>query len=80
MKTLDDIVASIKARDFVACPRCGKAADMTDSDRYQGHVTYWGEDEAQPITCYGCDTDFYLKEYVTRHWVAGRTPDEAEEI
>lgn len=80
MKTLDEMLATIKARDVVACPHCGAEVDMTDCERAHGHITYWGEDGAQAITCYGCNADFYLKEYVTRHWVAGRTPAEAEEI
>lgn len=80
MKTIDEMFAAIMERDSVMCPHCTAPIDMTDCDRLQGHVTYWGEDEAQPITCYACDADFYLKERVTRHWSVGRTPEEAEEI
>lgn len=77
MTTIEKMLAAIKAREIVACPHCGRTVDMTDCDRVQGYVTYWGEDEPRAISCYGCDADFYIKERVTRHWTVGRTADEA---
>lgn len=77
MRSIDAWLLAQKQRDLVACPQCNAEVDTSDGERMQGHVTYWGDDEPQPITCNSCNADFYLKEIVTRRWQAGRTPDEA---
>lgn len=77
---LDEIKAMIWSRDHVVCPQCRSAIDMTDGERLQGHVTYWGEDEPVAIDCPHCEVTIYLQEHVARHWTAGRTPEEASEI
>ena len=76
---LERIMAQIHARDHIPCPHCKGEIDMTDSDRIQGHVTYWGEDEAVEERCPHCGVTIYLKEHVERSWTAGRTPAEASE-
>lgn len=80
MLNVDEYLARIKERDRVACPHCGSEVDMTDGERLQGHVTYWGDDAPAAISCDNCDAEFYLKEHVTRYWTVGRTPDEADEL
>lgn len=77
--TIDEIMAAMKARDAVHCPCCSKVIDMTDSERMQGHVSYWGEDEPAALDCPHCEREIYLQEHVTRTWAAGRTPDEARD-
>lgn len=62
----------------IPCPHCRHPLDMTDSEVYPNHVTYWGEDEPVERECHGCGARFYLKERVTRLWSVGRTPDEAD--
>ena len=63
-------------RDTVKCPHCGHDVDMTDSDRYPRHVSYWGEREPVSEDCPKCEREFYLHEHVTRTWSPGKTPDE----
>ena len=70
----------IASREDVACPHCHGAIDMTECDRYQNHVTYWGEREARPEDCPHCGVTIFLKEQVSRRWTAGRTPAEASEL
>lgn len=80
MISVEAMLEAMRKRDAVHCPHCSVEADMTDCERIQGHVSYWGEDEPQPITCHGCGADFFLKEHVTRWWTVGRSPSEADEL
>ncbi len=80
MTTIEDLIATMRARDAVHCPHCRHEIDMTDGERIQGHVTYWGEDEAAALSCPHCEVTIYLQEHVTRTWTAGRTPEEASAL
>lgn len=80
MRTVEQMLEAIRQRDAVHCPRCSAEIDMTDGERIQGHVSYWGEEDPAPISCPKCDADFFLKEHVTRWWTAGRSPSEADEL
>ena len=84
VQTVDEILeqvrASIEARNSVECPRCHERIDMTDSDRTMHHVSYWGEDGPALATCPHCDGDIFIKEHVERHWTAGITEEDANDL
>lgn len=64
----------------IPCPHCRHPLDMTDSEIYPDHVTYWAEDAPVERECHGCATRFYVKEHVRRTWSVGRTPAEASDL
>lgn len=79
MTTIEDLLAAMRARDAVHCPHCKGEIDMTDGERLQGHVSYWGEEEPTALNCPKCEVEIYLQEHVKRTWTAGRTPQEASD-
>ncbi|GEL42299.1 hypothetical protein MEX01_28900 [Methylorubrum extorquens] len=66
--------------DSVTCPHCQHEIPMTDGERLQGHVSYWGQGRITSLDCPQCERDVFLQEYVKRWWTAGRTPQEACEL
>lgn len=66
-----------RARDHVPCPHCGGEIDMTDSERVQGHVSYWGEEEPGQLDCPHCYKPVWMTEHVQRSWTAAKSLEEA---
>jgi transposase-like protein len=67
MRTYEQIVEHLqkeKEKENIICPYCNHT--HSDSEDLQGHVSYWGEDGEKEYCCYSCDSEFYVKECVTR--------------
>jgi ribosomal protein S27AE len=74
---IDDFNKRWHARDHVPCPHCGGEIDMTNGERIQGHVSYWGEEEPGPLDCPHCGKTVWMTEHVQRSWTAAKTQEEA---
>ncbi len=66
--------------DRIVCPHCRHVIPMTDGERLQGHVTYWGQGDIPSLDCPKCEREVFLQEYVKRWWSVGRTAEEAAEL
>jgi len=51
--------------DGIICPYC---KTEQDTETLYQHVSYWGEDSEEKITCEHCQKKFYVKEIVDREF------------
>lgn len=64
---LNRITEEQRKAKIIICPHCEYEHDSSrDPELLEGHVTYWGEDDAQGFCCYMCGKDFFVKEHVKR--------------
>ncbi len=66
------VVDLLTSDEAFACPLCGAAHSISDSDVSQSVVSFWGEDPHN-FCCFDCGEDFMVKETVTRKFETAKT-------
>lgn len=72
MLDVDTVVKMIASDNSFTCPSCGHTFDLSDCDVVNVVVSYWGEDPHE-FSCEECDTDFFVREIVTRKFETAKT-------
>ena len=65
LKKLAEEQENKRRSEEIVCPYCHVRADQ--ETKYH-HVSYWGEDSKQKITCEHCGKEFWVEEKVSREF------------
>jgi len=78
-KEIDKLVEEFRRQRSIVCPYCEESHSLdSDSEIFEGLITYHGEEAPQEFTCQTCDRTFFVKEHVARTFEEKKTREEFE--
>jgi hypothetical protein len=64
-KMVDDEMEAMRVRESIVCPWC---SHVQDNETIYKHVSYWGADGWQFVSCGSCGENFEVLEIVVREF------------